>query len=223
VIYGLRLTVFQLNKPIPDDLVPILAKDEEKQKLIREKATKDAASSHARTIGTSSSGISSTPGVPRMAPQPGAAKPNADSGRKAGITVAPSTKTTANAAGGTPKVSAAPKSATNPQAGKAIVTAKPVNMFIQAIPPFKGSKPRQPTNPSVPTFNTNANVSDSTQTSGSGPGPGVASASAGITTPASPTTANNRLNVNASSFRPNPKANAFNPVTLLFTDALSIC
>jgi len=44
---------FKLNKPIPEDLVPILAKDQEKQRAIKEKASKDAASSQARAIGAS--------------------------------------------------------------------------------------------------------------------------------------------------------------------------
>ncbi|KAJ3486449.1 hypothetical protein NLI96_g4251 [Meripilus lineatus] len=42
---------FKLKQPIPDDLVPILAKDEEKQRQIKERSTKDAESSHARSIG----------------------------------------------------------------------------------------------------------------------------------------------------------------------------
>ena len=40
----------QLNKPIPDDLVSILAKDEDKQRQIREKSSRDAASAQARAI-----------------------------------------------------------------------------------------------------------------------------------------------------------------------------
>jgi hypothetical protein len=198
---------FKLNKPIPDDLVPILAKDEEKQKLIREKATKDASSTHARTIGNSSSITSSTPGVPRMAPQPGASKPGADSGRKAGVVPTPAAKTTAAAASGAQKALATQKSAANAQAVKTAATAKPVNMFIQAIPPFKGSKPRQSANATVSTnTKTSTVVSGATHTSGSDSGSGAGSGSPGIIAPMSPTTAaNNRLNVNASSFRPNPK------------------
>ncbi|KAM6495307.1 hypothetical protein JOM56_009930 [Amanita muscaria] len=45
---------FKLNKPIPEDLVTILAKDEEKQCAIRDKATQDAQSSGARSIGAPS-------------------------------------------------------------------------------------------------------------------------------------------------------------------------
>jgi hypothetical protein len=43
----------QLNKPIPDDLVPILAKDEDKQQKIKEKSLLDATSTSARAIGAS--------------------------------------------------------------------------------------------------------------------------------------------------------------------------
>ncbi|KAG8961563.1 hypothetical protein FRC00_011864 [Tulasnella sp. 408] len=42
---------FKLKQTIPDDLVPILAKDEDKQKAIVEKAAKDAEDRKARTIG----------------------------------------------------------------------------------------------------------------------------------------------------------------------------
>ena len=49
----LTSNIVQLNKPIPEDLVPILAKDEEKQKQIREKSSKDATSAQARNIGAS--------------------------------------------------------------------------------------------------------------------------------------------------------------------------
>ena len=55
--------MLQLNKPIPDDLVPILAKDEEKQKQIREKSTKDAESAQARTIGPSNLTATGTPTI----------------------------------------------------------------------------------------------------------------------------------------------------------------
>ncbi|KAF7374886.1 LsmAD domain-containing protein [Mycena sanguinolenta] len=54
-----------LNKPIPDDLVPILAKDEEKQRAIKEKSIIDATSAQARNVDASSSTV---PGVPRRGP-----------------------------------------------------------------------------------------------------------------------------------------------------------
>ncbi|KDR76155.1 hypothetical protein GALMADRAFT_139891 [Galerina marginata CBS 339.88] len=44
---------FKLNKPIPEDLVPILAKDEDRQRQIKEKAKADASSTLARAIGPS--------------------------------------------------------------------------------------------------------------------------------------------------------------------------
>ena len=47
---GLTEITQQLNKPIPDDLVTILAKDEEKQKAIKEKSKEDAISVQARVI-----------------------------------------------------------------------------------------------------------------------------------------------------------------------------
>ena len=51
----------QLNKPIPDDLVPILAKDEEKQRQIREKSITYAQSAKARSIGVSSLTLNTCP------------------------------------------------------------------------------------------------------------------------------------------------------------------
>lgn len=38
----------QLNKPIPDDLIPILAKDKNKQRAIKDKSIDDAASAKAK-------------------------------------------------------------------------------------------------------------------------------------------------------------------------------
>ena len=60
---------FKLNKPIPDDLVPILAKDEDKQRLIKEKSSRDAEDTRARSIGISTT-IAATPGA-RAAPVAG--------------------------------------------------------------------------------------------------------------------------------------------------------
>lgn len=69
-------------------------------------------------------------------------------------------------------------------------TAPRISMVIQSIPPFKGSKPKQSASGDAKT----------TPVPASPPVP-----------PLSPTSAQ-RLNVNASSFRPNPKAVAFTPV-----------
>jgi len=203
---------FKLNKPIPDDLVPILAKDEGKQRAIREKSSQDAASTQARNIGSSSSVASPTPGAPRGV-QPTPTKLGTDPGRKPSVPTAGAKATTTNAA---PGASSVQKAATTTKVSnsadavaKAPATAKPaISMFIQPIPPFKGSKARQPhssTNHAHP-----PNGSASAQTSGSASGSGSTPVVAA--TPMSPNTvANNRLNVNASSFRPNPKANAFTP------------
>lgn len=197
-----------MNKPIPDDLVPILAKDEEKQKQIREKASKDASTSGARTIGINSV-LNPTPNnnrpvivtnqskpvaakvVDKETAKPSVAKP-ADAIRKGGIKLAaiPPHKSTVAAA-----AAAAAAAPAKPVASDAAKAAKPaIAMSIQVIPPFRGSKPNGPSN--GPSGNGNANGSGSSATT---------------PMPTSPTTAA-RLNVNASSFRPNPKASAFSPV-----------
>jgi hypothetical protein len=190
----------QLNKPIPDDLVPILTKDQEKQKLIREKANKDAASAQARSIGVSSSVVTPSPSASRLATQT-SSKLGSDTVRKAAVPGNGPTKSTSTNATATipPKVPASKSQPMN-------TPAKP-SMIIQAIPPFKKDKARtQPSN----TSGNNASASNGPSTS----------SSVVPSTPASPTTANNRLNVNASSFRPNPKASVFSPVKMLFVYGL---
>ncbi|KAH9838493.1 uncharacterized protein C8Q71DRAFT_751533 [Rhodofomes roseus] len=158
---------FKLNKPIPEDLVPILAKDEEKQRQIKEKSTKDAESTQARAISTSAT-----------------------------LTVSPS----ASRALGSPAVPANPPSSAKPPAaalGKnASAASKPaagkeqgkgrIPMVIQSIPPFKGKRAPAP----APAHAQSAAVQSQRQ---------------GIASPLSPT-AVNRLNVNASSFRPTVKS-----------------
>jgi hypothetical protein len=139
----------QLNKPIPDDLVAILAKDEDKQKAIREKAEKDAASAQARAIGASTPSIASR-GV--LAGAKPAGKPNAP--------LAPSKTVTGNlsqtsSSSAVPKAgnsnaagsssSAAPAAAT--KSNESVLASKKVSMVIQAIPPFRGSKPTKPAAP----------------------------------------------------------------------------
>ncbi|KAJ7707722.1 hypothetical protein B0H17DRAFT_917768 [Mycena rosella] len=187
---------FKLNKPIPDDLVPILAKDEDKQRAIKEKSTRDAASGQARNIGASSS-PSTAPGAPRGGP-PLASKISPDSGRKPSAPAGTKAAAPPAAKGVTAKA-AAPAAAPP----RLAATGKPgINMVIQSIPPFKGGKTRQS---SQPTQNSARppNMTASATTSNL---PAAAPA------PVSPNTAaNNRLNVNASSFKPNPKANAFTP------------
>jgi hypothetical protein len=147
----------QLKKPIPDDLVPILAKDEDKQRLIREKTTQDASSDSARAIGQTSSTVSPSPSVRVQPPASTKSPANAPAVKMTGTVSAPKATTT--------------KGADAP--------VKRSSLFIQAIPPFKGRK----TTPAPPSNDA----------------------------PTSPTTG--RLNVNASSFKPNPKAVAFTPVS----------
>ncbi|KAF8638303.1 hypothetical protein AX17_002323 [Amanita inopinata Kibby_2008] len=182
---------FKLNKPIPEDLVPILAKDEEKQRAIREKANEDAQSTQARSIGVPSL-ASATRGVPsNVKPEASRKLAAASSAAKnPNIGVAQVSSGVIQKAGVSAKVSGAAETGAK----------KPtISMYIQPIPPFKGGKVRQ---------QSIAGAATST-TSGSGAASG-ANGSA-INPPASPSTA--RLNANASSFRPNPKASAFTPGT----------
>jgi hypothetical protein len=176
---------FKLNKPIPEDLVNILAKDEEKQRAIREKATMDAQSNTARSIGAPSP-ANATRGVPANVKPEASRKLAAATAAKPPIAVV------------TQASSSAQKAAPSVKPGSTDTgTKKPtISMFIQAIPPFKGGKTRQ-----QGTTTAGANgAANSAGTNGSPANP-----------PASPTAA--RLNVNASSFRPNPKASAFTPGT----------
>ncbi|KAI3604541.1 pab1 binding protein [Moniliophthora roreri] len=169
---------FKLNKPIPDDLVPILAKDEDKQRQIKEKSTKDATSSQARNIGPSTSHA-----VPARGPQLTSAK-IVEATRK------PSATPASNAA--------AQKSTGTTSKTETAKPSKPV-MYIQPIPPFKGSKGKT----AAPGANgAAAPASASSQSPAKPPTPSTGAANANAAA---------RLNVNASSFRPNPKANAFTP------------
>jgi hypothetical protein len=172
----------QLNKPIPEDLVTILAKDEEKQKQIREKSTKDAESAQARTIGaqslTTSAPMNPSATSTRLPPAPSTAKPSASGSPQPGAAGNKSvalTKTSSNA------------SASGKDGGKRI------SMFIQDIPPFKGRRASP------------AAANGSGTTSAAAPPPirttsTVDPNGAGPNTPLSP--GGNRLNVNANSFKP---------------------
>ncbi|KAH9949939.1 hypothetical protein B0H21DRAFT_725331 [Amylocystis lapponica] len=162
---------FKLNKPIPDDLVPILAKDEDKQRQIREKSTKDAGSSHARSIGAPAG--AATTAVPIARASPGAAPPLT----KLGSETARQPASKASAASGAAKAPTAPSKPGEAAKGR-------ISMVIQAIPPFKGKS----AGPAPSGGRTNGNTN------------GAPAAS-----PLSPN-AQNRLNVNASSFRPTVKA-----------------
>lgn len=176
---------FKLNKPIPDDLVPILAKDEDKQRAIKEKSTRDAEDTKARSIGVSTT-IAAAPGA-RPIPAPG--KAGADTSRAAPVAKAP---------GASSSGASVSKTATAPS--KPGDGPKKISMFIQAIPPFKGKRASAAPAPATPQLQP---VAPSTN------GAGKPAAS-----PLSPT-AQNRLNVNASSFRPNVKASTFSPVSVV--------
>ncbi|KAG2017742.1 hypothetical protein CC2G_007227 [Coprinopsis cinerea AmutBmut pab1-1] len=178
---------FKLNKPIPDDLVPILAKDEEKQKAIREKANRDAASAQARAIGastptTASRGvlagnkINAKPAVvPSVKPLPGNLSQTTSSSAvpKAAGTTASSSSPAVKSSEATP------------------TTTKKISMVIQPIPPFKGPKKATAATPS-----TNGATNKPTT-----PGQNRLRSNSPGSTPLSPATAANRLNVNAPSFR----------------------
>lgn len=185
-----------MNKPIPDDLVKILAKDEDKQRAIIEKSTKDASSTQARAIGATAA-LSATP----------AANPPTPTGTSR---VIPSTSGTVSSTGSTSsKLAASPSvvSSKTPTSTASNKNAR-VNMVIQPIPPFKGKKSQHAAQLS--------NGTTQATTKPSGPSAGVQpTKSAEITkaeVAAKAELAANKLNVNASSFRPNPKAVAFTPV-----------
>ncbi|KAI0649125.1 hypothetical protein C8Q79DRAFT_493325 [Trametes meyenii] len=171
---------FKLNKPIPEDLVPILAKDEEKQRLIKEKTVRDAEDQRARAIGVSSTNAA-TPAARAL--------PSAS--------LAPSSKPVAETA----RVSASKASASSVASAAKGVTAptkpgdagKKISMYIQPIPPFKGKRVGGPSagQPQSAAPSTNGGVKPAAS-------------------PLSPTAAN-RLNVNASSFRPTAKGSPFSP------------
>ncbi|OCB84689.1 hypothetical protein A7U60_g8209 [Sanghuangporus baumii] len=184
---------FKLNKPIPDDLVPILAKDEEKQRQIREKSTQDAQSAKARTIGVSSSVLAATAQQKAAAAAP-SARSN-EPARKASAQIAsslkPSERVSSSKSSNALQASATASTsapAAKPNGNGKLETSKTmprISMVIQPIPPFRGGKKQSSGDPK------SSSASTSSQ-------------------PLSPTS-QQRLNVNATSFRPNPKAPAFTP------------
>lgn len=230
---------------MPDDLVPILAKDEDRQRQIKEKAEKDASSGLARAIGPSTPATASRglpvagakiverkPVPPALVGKSGAAGATSASGA-APVPGGASAQKTLSAANAASSSSGATLAAAVKPAAKAVSAvpssagAKKISMVIQTIPPFKGSKVK-PTSTSasatpqasgagangtpvgnapVNTGKTGINQANAHRTGGLTISPAAAAPS-----PISPNTAANRLNINASSFRPNPKANAFNPV-----------
>lgn len=181
---------FKLNKPIPDDLVKIIAKNEEKQRAIIEKSTKDAASTQARSIGATAA-LSATPTVinPPTVPIANRVVPST-SGNVLG------TSTTSSKLVSSPSVASKTPSTAASKNGR-------IGMFIQPIPPFKGKKPQPTAQPS--------NNATQTAAKPSGSGSGVQSTKNAEAAKAE--VAANKLNVNATSFRPNPKAVAFTPAS----------
>jgi hypothetical protein len=230
---------------MPDDLVPILAKDEERQRQIKEKAEKDASSGLARAIGPSTPATASR-GLPvagakiverKPVPQALVGKGGAGASSASGVAPVPGgasaqkTLSAANAAASSS--SGATSGAAVKPAAKAVSAvpsnagAKKINMVIQTIPPFKGSKVKPASTSAsatpqasgagangTPVGNAPVNASKTgiSQTNTHRVGGATISPAAAAPSPISPNTAANRLNINASSFRPNPKANAFNPV-----------
>lgn len=172
-----------------------MAKDEEKQKQIREKSTKDAESAQARTIGPSNLTTGNSPSL----------NPSTTSARIGGAPVAKAPTSGSPQPAPSSKASAMVKtsSSASPQAKDASASGKRITMFIQTIPPFKGKR-----TPSTPSGSATGPT-----TNGSQPAVPAARASSTATanntpsTPLSPT-AVNRLNANASSFRPTPKVGA---------------
>jgi hypothetical protein len=217
----------QLNKPIPDDLVPILAKDEEKQQRIKEKSLLDANATTARAIGASTPATASrgvaVAGTKMSKLVTPALKPSG-----ATMESAIGSSSTTNVTGGTGAAqktssSSTPTVANNIKGTNGSTLSKKIPMVIQDIPPFRGGSGKAKTTVNTP------RATGLTISNGAPPAPGSTSSGnvtkstspAVGTVPLSPTAATaNRLNVNATSFRPNPKANAFTPVIFvtLFAD-----
>jgi hypothetical protein len=176
-----------LNKPIPEDLVKILAKDEEKQRAIIEKSTKDASSTQARAIGATAA-LSATPAANPPTPTATNRVVPSNSGNVLG------TGSTMSKLVSSPSIVA-----TKTPTATAAKNAR-INMVIQSIPPFKGKKsPSQSSN-------------SATQAAPKSSGAGTSAQSTKNAEAAKADGAANKLNVNATSFRPNPKALAFTPV-----------
>ncbi|KAH8822881.1 LsmAD domain-containing protein [Flagelloscypha sp. PMI_526] len=189
---------FKLNKPIPDDLVPILAKDADKQRQIKEKSLNDAGSSQARAIGVSSptasgstkasaAGTNAARPTSRISPELKAAMKNMvipERKPKPGETStkpsAPVVAVVAAAPIPTPPVKAT--QSTGPPKAKVSASGKPlIPMHIPAIPAFKGKSQTPEKKETTP--NGAANVAN----------------------------AKPALNINANSFKPNVAAKPFTP------------
>ncbi|KAF9479600.1 hypothetical protein BDN70DRAFT_932406 [Pholiota conissans] len=229
---------FKLNKPIPEDLVPILAKDEERQRQITEKARLDAASAQARAIGPStptqaSRGVTVKGVVPSSQIKAAAATPKPAVGATAATGKPPSQALAGKGGAGVAAAAASVKPAPNPAPAAKLPTStstttgpKKISMVIQAIPPFRGGAKAATASPAAKSpaagngapalaATSNRQVTNGSAANGAAPlnmNTNVANRSPQAT-PMSPNTlAAKQLNAHASSFRPNPKANAFTPV-----------
>ncbi|KAF5326706.1 hypothetical protein D9619_004496 [Psilocybe cf. subviscida] len=221
---------FKLKQPIPEDLVPILTKDEEKQRLIKEKAKTDAEAKEARAIGPSNPTQASrgvVAGAAKMADRKPVAIALAGKGGAGAAAAATNGVYAKQAATNAPATPATSSKTPTPSSGAASSTgSKKISMVIPAIPPFKGGQqakaaptvaPPAAAAAAPPATNGPAKIPipplaaippfkhNNSNNRASPPGNGAP--------PMSPNSAANRLNVNASSFRPNPKANAFTPVS----------
>ncbi|GJJ08697.1 hypothetical protein Clacol_002916 [Clathrus columnatus] len=227
---------FKLNKPIPEDLLNILAKDESKQQQIREKAAKDAANAAARAItGTAAGGTGVGIGAgPRVVVPVGAA---VNSVKKAGGTGAgvngpthatPSALNNFSSGASTAAVSASTSPAianatsaattlvsnatnTNTSTSTIVNVAKRtrITMVIPPIPPFNPNKLRVATTQADKEKENGAVAPNGTDTSSTGD-------SAALTGPLP------KLNVNAPAFRLKPGAPPFKPSTPINTSAPSL-
>ncbi|KAG9017624.1 hypothetical protein FRB90_000494 [Tulasnella sp. 427] len=192
---------FKLKQPIPTDLVPILAKDEDKQKAIVEKASKDSEDRKARSIGVSIPPAAGTLPIPNAVVSPPTPAP-ASSKASNKISVIPPIPPFKGGPSKTAVPAGAKPGVTSPVNGPATAAAStkpgaaglqkkaPIQMTIQKIPPFDPNKKRN-LDPNAPTSSTPSN---------------------GATTPVSPSgapTTASKLNANASAF--NPKAPTFKP------------
>ncbi|KAG8915054.1 hypothetical protein FRC01_003805 [Tulasnella sp. 417] len=193
---------FKLKQTIPDDLVPILAKDGDKQKAIVEKAAKDAEDRKARTIGVAIPPPAGALPIPNAIVVPPQAPISASSKVANRVSIIPPIPPFKGGPGKSASPAGAKPGAASPVSGPSAATATgkpgaagpqkkpPIHMTIQKIPPFDPSKRKN---------------LDPNATAGS-------SASNGATTPVSPSAApstGSKLNANASAF--NPKAPTFKP------------
>jgi hypothetical protein len=171
---------------MPEDLVTILSKDEEKQKAIREKSQKDAESAKARAIGsTTNAPVAQRPPSNQQSKQVLVGKPSAQVPAKPTAQVAASSSTSS-------KLAAAKKNS--------------ANMLIPEIPPFRGAVAKAKT-PLAPTVTVNGTPLKAIPTHAQVQAEAKAKAEAQAQAAA-------KLNANASSFRPTatiPKASQTTP------------